>query len=147
MKKEIINQDKIIEKTLNIWKENPYIMMFGIEPVVVEPRFLKARFKVNDSLLNPYKTVHGGCLYSVADIVAGTLADFSGRYCTTVEGNMNYLERADRTEYIYCEAKMVRSGSHLIVVKVKIRNDKERIIDDGSFTFYKTDVEVLGEND
>lgn len=145
MHKEIANQDKIIEKSLEILKNNKYIEQFGIEILVVEPRFLKARFKVKDDLLNPYGSVHGGCLYSVADIISGTLAGFGGRFCTTVEGSMNFLEKAGDSAYIYCEAKIVRSGGHLVVIKVKMRNDKEKIIDDGSFTFYKTDVEVLND--
>ena len=66
----------------------------------------------------------------------------SGKFCTTVEGSMNYLEPAVSREYIYCEAKRVRGGNHLIVVKVKIKNDDGTLVDDGSFTFYRSPKDV-----
>lgn len=110
----------------------------GIEIVDFEEKFIRARVPFKKELINNYGSFHGGALYSVADIIAGTVACMSGKFCTTVEGNMNYLEPAVAKEYLYVEAKKVRGGNHLIVVKVKIKNDSGKLVDDGSFTFYRS---------
>ena len=115
----------------------------GIEILNFEENFIKARIPFDKKLINNYGSLHGGALYSFADILGGTVACVvSGHFCTTVEGSMNYLEPAVSKEYIYCEAKKVRAGSHLIVVKVKIKNDDGKLLDDGSFTFYSSNYEL-----
>ena len=114
----------------------------GIEILEFEEKYIRARIPFKKPLLNNYGSVHGGDLYSFADILAGTVACMSGKFCTTVEGSMNYLEPAVSREYIYCEAKRVRGGNHLIVVKVKIKNDDGTLVDDGSFTFYRSPKDV-----
>ena len=114
----------------------------GIEILEFEEKYIRARIPFKKPLLNNYGSVHGGALYSFADILAGTVACMSGKFCTTVEGSMNYLEPAVSREYIYCEAKRVRGGNHLIVVKVKIKNDDGTLVDDGSFTFYRSPKDV-----
>ena len=114
----------------------------GIEILEFEEKYIRARIPFKKPLLNNYGSVHGGVLYSFADILAGTVACMSGKFCTTVEGSMNYLEPARSREYIYCEAKRVRGGNHLVVVKVKIKNDDGTLVDDGSFTFYRSDNDV-----
>ncbi len=110
----------------------------GIEIIEFEEKYIKARIPFRAEIINNYGSLHGGALYSFADILAGTVACMTGKFCTTVTGNMNYLEPAVSKEYIYCEAKRVRAGGHLVVVKVKIKNDSGKLLDDGSFTFFRS---------
>ena len=86
---------------------------------------------------NPGGSMHGGCLYSLADTVAGTLAYFKGFDVTTVEGSMNFLEPAINTEYIYCTAKLKRRGKHLVTCDVEITNDAGKLLDCGIYTFFR----------
>ena len=60
---------------------------------------------------------------------------------------MNYLVPAVSREYIYCEAKKVRAGGHIVVIKIKIKNDDGKLLDDGSFTFYQMDKELISKED
>lgn len=138
--------EKALAKAMrDVLDNDAYARFLGIEVIDLESKFCRARIRLRPELLNNYSSVHGGILYSLADIVAGTVACMSGVFSTTVEGNMNYLEPALKTEYVYCEAKRVRGGSHLVVVKVKLKNDSGRLIDDGSFTFYRTGRSVLND--
>lgn len=123
--------------------EDPFSRYLGIEVLEFEDKFIRARIPFKPELINNYGSLHGGVLYSFADILAGTVACMSGKFCTTVEGSMNYLEPATAKEYIYCEAKRVRGGNHLVVVKVKIKNDSGKLVDDGSFTFYRSNNDLV----
>ena len=137
------NQMLIEEKMREVVAENPYMKFLGIELLALQEAYGLARMKYKEELLNPYKTLHGGSLYSLADIVAGTVACMNGYFVTTVSGNMNFLLPAQNTEYVYCEVKKLRLGRHLAVFDVKIKNDDNQVLDSGEFTFFVTEKKVL----
>ncbi|MFT3985862.1 MAG: PaaI family thioesterase [Lachnospiraceae bacterium] len=133
------------EVLLNIMKENEYIRCLGIELQVLEKGYGKARMPYREALTNSYGMLHGGSLYSFADIVAGIVACMGGQYAMTVSGSMNFMAPAINTEYVYCEVKEVKQGEKLAVLDVRITADDGRILDNGSFTFFRTGKEVEGE--
>ena len=49
---------------------------------------------------------------------------------------MNYLLPGVNTEYIYCEAKVVRQGMHLAVYDVEITDESGKVCQTGTFTIY-----------
>lgn len=121
------------------------MQFLGIELLKLKEGYSLARMKYKKELTNPYGMLHGGSLYSLADIVAGMAACMGGHYVTTVSGNMNFLLPADRTEYVYCEATKLRMGKHLAVFDVKLKDDKENILDSGEFTFFVTEHSLVQE--
>lgn len=135
-----------IEKTIHkIVTENTYVQFLGIEFHELREGYSKAGMKYKKELINPYGMLHGGSLYSMADIVAGTAACMCGYYVTTVSGTLNFLLPADHTEYVYCEAVCLRHGKHLAVYEVKITDDKQQLLDSGEFTFFVTGHKIIPE--
>lgn len=126
----------IKNKIFEVMDDNSYVKDLHIEFITLEEGYGKGRMKVEKNILNPYNTVHGGALYSLADIVAGCAACTYGNYVCTVSGNMNYVNPGVNTEYIYCEAKVVRQGSHIAVYNVTLTDDNGKILQDGSFNFF-----------
>lgn len=141
---EIVNE-QYKNAMLKVLEDDLFAKFLGLEVLELENKFCRARIPFKKELINYYGFTHGGALYSMADIIAGTVANMSGKLCSTVEGNMNYLERAISKDYIYVEAKRVRGGNHLIVIKVKVKNDEGKLLDDGSFTFYRSDKDLVEE--
>lgn len=138
-----MDRDIHIEQVMQkITAENIYMKFLGIEFLKLSEGYGRARMKYKRELINPYGMLHGGCLYSMADIVAGSAACMYGRYVTTVSGTLNFLLPADHTEYVYCEAVQLRQGKHLAVYEVKITDDKQ-LLDSGEFTFFVTEHKVL----
>lgn len=142
MSENFLQYKEVMTKVL---LEDEFSRHLGIEVIDFEEKFIRARVPFKKELINNYGSFHGGVLYSFADIIAGTVACMSGKFCTTLEGSMNYLEPAVSKDYIYCEAKRVRGGNHIIVVKVKLKNDEGHLLDDGSFTFYRSNNSLLPE--
>lgn len=138
--------EKDIQIEQDIYKvvtENIYVKFLEIEFQELKKGYSKARMKYKKELLNPYGMLHGGSLYSMADIVAGTAACMWGYYVTTVSGTLNFLLPADDIKYVYCEARQLRQGKHLAVYDVKITDDKQQLLDSGEFTFFVTEHKVL----
>ena len=124
---------------------NSYMRYLGVEMLKLTEGYGLGRMRYKEDLLNPYGMLHGGSLYSLADIIAGAVACMGGHFVTTVSGNMNFLLPADHTEFVYCEAIQLRQGKHLAVFDVKIKDDENRVLDSGEFTFFLTEHEVIAQ--
>lgn len=134
----------MIEKVIDrITKENNYIKNLGIELIEYREGYAKGRMKVTENNVNPYGSVHGGALYSLADTISGFAAASYGTYASTVSGNMNFISPAIDTKYVICEAKEVRQGKKISLYNVELFNDEGKILDNGSFTFYMLNKKVL----
>lgn len=123
--------------------ENSYVQFLGIEFQELREGYGKARMRYKKELVNPYGIMHGGSLYSMADIVAGATACMHGYFVTTVSGTLNFLLPAEDTKYVYCEARELRQGKHLAVYDVRITDDDEKLLDSGEFNFFVTEHKVL----
>ena len=124
---------------------NSYMRYLGVEMLKLTEGYGLGIMRYKEELLNPYGMLHGGSLYSLADIIAGAVACMGGHFVTTVSGNMNFLLPADHTEFVYCEAIQLRQGKHLAVFDVKIKDDENRVLDSGEFTFFLTEHEVIAQ--
>lgn len=138
-KKEI----KLAGGIQSVLEKNPYIQFLGVEFLKLQNGYALARMKYREELANHYGTLHGGSLYSLADIIAGAAACMGGFYVTTVSGTMNFLLPAKGSEYVFCEAVRLRGGKHLSVFEVRIKDEEDRILDSGEFTFFVTAKEIL----
>lgn len=123
-------------------EKNPYIEYLGIEFLEVSEEYARAKLMLREDLKNPMGTLHGGVLYSLADIVAGTAATMRGNYVTTVSGEFSYLSPGIHTEYVIAEAKMIRFGAHLAVYRIDILDDKGNTLDIATFTYFDVGVKV-----
>ena len=117
--------------------DSEFMTYLDIEFIELSRERAFARMKLDSRYVNGYGTMHGGVIYSLADTIAGSLANMSGNMCTTVDGYINYFEPAINTEYVYCEALISRAGKNLINVKVSITNDDGKILDDGVFNYFR----------
>lgn len=135
--------NEIATKMINNLKEDTFTSYLGIEFLELDAEHAKARFPFKSELQNPYGTTHGGVLYSAADIIAGSCSCCGGYFYTTVSGSFNYMLPAVSKDYIYVDASVIRRGRHLCVVDVKITNDEGKLLDNASFTFFKSDMPVL----
>ena len=45
---------------------------------------------------------------------------------------------AEQTEYIYCEAEVLREGKNMMFYHVRLTTDAGKVVDDGTFTFFNT---------
>ena len=132
----------IEKRAAALLKESEFIKLLKIELTELDEKHARGRMPFEVKYKNPYGSMHGGCLYSLADTIAGTLANVSGKAVTTVEGSLHFLAPAVDTEYIYCDAALKRGGSHLITVEVDITDDKGKLLDCGCYTFYRTDMDI-----
>ena len=127
-----------LTKARELLDKSEYIRGLGIEILELSDDHAIGRMPFDLKKGNPAGAVHGGCLFSLADTIAGTLAFHNaGKYVVTVEGSLHFLAAATDTEYVYCRAEMKRFGKSLVTVNVDITNDNDKLLDSGCFTYYR----------
>lgn len=136
-------EQDVCKRMLEILEENAYVKLLGIEIEGISTGHCRGRMKVMENNINPYGALHGGSLYSLADIVAGTAACTYGNYVVTASGNMNFLLPAADIPYVYCQADVVRQGKRLAVYDVRISDEKGNILETATFSFYVTEEKVI----
>ncbi len=88
---------------------------------------------------NPHGTIHGGCLYTLADTVAGSaVAAACGRPCVTANSSMEFLRPATGAK-VFCSARPKKLGRILCVMDVTLTGENGKIAATGTFTFAITD--------
>ena len=121
---------------MEVVKNNPFVAQLGIDIVEIREGYVLSKVKKKKELENIYGDLHGGCLYAVADNMAGIAATTYGFYVTTVSGTIQYLRAARNTEYIFCEAEVIKPGRTIDAVHVEITDDNGLLLNTADFTFF-----------
>lgn len=129
-------EQDLLKQYQKVVDDNPFAAAIGMEILNIREGYVFARVKTRKELKNIYGDLHGGCLYTVADNMAGIAASTYGYYVTTVNGSIQYLKAARNTEYIYCEAEVIKPGRNISVVSVRIRDDQKLLLNTAEFTFF-----------
>lgn len=127
---------RLLEEYTKVVEKNPFAAQIGIEILDIYKGYVRVRVKKRMDLENIYGDLHGGCLYTIADNMAGVAAGTYGYYVTTVNGSIQYLKAARNTEYIYCEAKVIKAGKTISVVQVEITDEKDTLLNTAEFTYF-----------
>ena len=112
-----IDFQKILEKRNNA---NGFANDIGIEIIEVEEGYAKGEIQIEEKHLNPGNSVHGGCIFTLADTVGGCAAWTRGSYVATASSNINYLNAAIDCKKIVAIAREIKAGKKLLVYEVDI---------------------------
>ena len=114
----------------------PYLEHNNIELCEYKEGWCRGRIKIENHHLNLHKTMHGGCVFSLADAIASYSAMTLGTIVTTQSGSINYLSPVKNTEFLYCEGKVIKAGKTVTVVRTELYDDNNKLLADGSFSCF-----------
>lgn len=107
----------------------------NIQIVKLDSGYAEGILDIRPENLNMLGYVHGGCLATLADTVAGMAVIASGYAALTVNYGLNFLRPATGSQ-IRCIATPEKMGKTLCVMRVELFNDSSKPVAAGSFTFY-----------
>lgn len=108
----------------------------GILVTEVGDHWCRGELTVGPGSLNPRGIVHGGCLCTLMDTVAGVAACTGGQACVTLNCALNYLRPASDTEKVYCDTRLIKSGRTVVVMEAILTDDRGKEIASGTYTFF-----------
>lgn len=96
----------------------------------------KVRLDIQKDHMNPIGSVHGGTVFTMADVASGIAASTTGGLCTTVSSHIEFLNAALNVEYLIAEAKAKKIGKKIRTFTVDITDEKENLISSAEFVFF-----------
>ena len=114
---------------------NPFCNSIGLIIEEIGPGTARTRLPIRDSHLNPVGSVHGGCIFTMADTTAGSAASSHGMKVTTLDSTIHFLRPGLDTDCLYAEATEIKYGKRVSVYSVDVTDSKESLIAHATFTY------------
>lgn len=110
----------------------------GIDLIEAKDGRAKMKIDIEEKHKNPIGSVHGGCIFSLADTVAGVAIASTGLACTTLSAHTSYIKAAmiGKSKVLYGTAIPLRIGRKIAVYQVDITDDQDREISRMTFEYY-----------
>lgn len=116
--------------------DNHFAKMLGISVVEMRHGFAKAEMRITKEAKNPIGSVHGGCLFTLADVVCGAAASSYGMQVTTLDSSFHFLRAGlDDCRELFATAQSVKHGKRVTVLEAKVTDQTGRVLCTGTFTY------------
>lgn len=113
---------------------DPLAKLLNMEMLWAGPQEAEGVMYITPEVLNPYGSVHGGCLVALADSVAGHNMIAAGKICVTLNTTVNFLSPAIGRE-VRCRSRIQKMGKRVSVVAVEATDEQEKLLMTAFFTF------------
>lgn len=90
-------------------------------------------------------TVHGGALFTLADVTAGAAAWSTGFHCATAGADFHYIAPVLEAKSLTGCATALQMGRRACVFDVRIYDETRRLIAQGTFTYMTLKRRVLDD--
>lgn len=115
--------------------DDPLSQMIDLKIVDIKPGYAKGEIEVQPKHLNPIASVHGGCLLTMADVVAGCASESYGGTTPTLDCNFHFLNAGLNAKKIIAEATELKKGKRALVFDVRITDQDGLLLATGVFTY------------
>ncbi|MDR3348615.1 MAG: PaaI family thioesterase [Acidaminococcales bacterium] len=85
---------------------------------------------------NLYANLHGGAIMSIGDSCMGVACASLGKRVVTLDTHINFIANVYAPSLITCEAGVLHSGRHTIVMGAKVFDGGRRVISSLRSTYY-----------
>jgi acyl-CoA thioesterase len=125
------------KKTIPSNPAKGFLDLIGLQFAERAEGFCRTEIAITDSHLNPYGTLHGGVVYSLADTGMGgalsTLLEDDER-CSTVEIKINYL-RSMGSGRLICDTRVLHQGRTIAFLESTVKNQEDSLVATATGTF------------
>ena len=125
------------------FKNDRFARLSGIELLDAGPGWAKAQMAVGDQHLNAADVVHGGALFTLADLAFAVASNSHGRIALSINVTISYLKAA-RGPLITAEAKEVSCNSKLATYTMELRDAAGDLVALAQGTVFRKDTPLPG---
>ena len=108
----------------------------GVEMVSYGEGSATARLQVEPHHLNSAGTLHGGVIFTLADVAFSAASNSHGMLAMSIDASISYF-RAVRGGVVTAEAREVAAGSRLATYLIEVRGDSGELIAHFTGTVYR----------
>ena len=99
----------------------------GIELTSIAPGSAKAKMEIKENHMNSIGTVHGGAIFTLADLAYSAAANARGQVAVLIDAHISYIKAAT-TGTLYAEAQEESYHPKIASYRVYIKDDTSEVI-------------------
>jgi acyl-CoA thioesterase len=108
-------------------KKDRFAALLGIELLEVSNGSAKAKLIIEDKHLNAMNTVHGGTIFSLADLTLAAAANSYGTVSVVINANISFLKAAKKGT-LYAEVNETSRNSKIAYYTINITDSEAELI-------------------
>lgn len=120
-----------------ISKNDKYAIHSEIKLIEVSEGHARAKMVVEDIHLNGLKLVHGGAIFTLADLAFAAAANSRQQAAVGINATISYIRPAGMGDILYAEAREIFSNKSLSGYMVEVKNQSETLVATFQGTAYK----------
>ena len=124
-------------------KENLYHQLHDLKIVSLSDGYAEVYMPARPEVLNPMGNFHGGAIFTLCDVAAGTAAASRGKLAVTLSSSISYMRPGYCNEGLLAKTTEMKYGHTTAVYSVDIYQG-DRLVANGQFTMYFTGQEITG---
>ena len=127
---------EVLSSEATLMDRQDFNKLVGFHCIEFGDGYCKGEIVLNQMHTNPIGSIHGGVLFTLADVVGGNAAFSSGRFPTTLSSSMNFLRPVIGCERLIGESREVKNGKNVAVYEVTITDEKDNVIAVATMTYF-----------
>ena len=116
-----------MKEVLSFFSHDQFAAYVGIELVDAKPGYAKAKMVIKPHHLNGVGIVHGGALFTLADLAFAVAANSHGTIAVAINVNISYLKAA-KDGFLIAEAREISRETKLATHTVEIKNESGEMV-------------------
>lgn len=112
---------------LRYFKKDKFANYIGIELLDVKDGWAKATLKIKEHHLNGLNSVHGGVIFTLADLVFAAASNSRGRVAVAINNTISYV-KAPQGDVLFAEATEVALNHKLATYTVNVTDGQDQVI-------------------
>ena len=125
----------MLDDVRQLLEKNPYGKMTGMEVEEVTEGMCRGSLALREEVSNLYGSMHGGALFTLADMCAGAAARSDGNRYVTQNASVNYI-RGVMSGTAHCVANVLHRGKTMCVVECHLTDDNGKLCLSATFSFF-----------
>ena len=110
-----------------LMNQDAFAKHLAIELLSLEAGSARARMSVEDFHKNPFKMVHGGAIFTLADYVFQAACNSHGVLAVAIQASITYLQ-APQTRILFAEADEVSRSRRLGTYSIRVTDENEKLV-------------------
>lgn len=118
-------------------ENNNFMKHNGMRIVKLKKGYAEVEMDITENTLNIQGSLHGGAIFTLADVAAGAASKSHGFVSVTLNGNINFIKKVTKGR-VKAIATKLHMGSSTGVYRVEVIDDSDCVISNCTFTMFLT---------
>jgi acyl-CoA thioesterase len=117
-----------MDKLREFFKRDKFAELAGIELLEISPGKAKAKMKIGPQHLNGVDIVHGGAIFTLADLVFAAASNSHGTVAVAINASISFIKASSAGTTLFAEGREVACNPKLATYSIDVTNEAGEII-------------------